>query len=206
MSPMSPMSRTTLDVGAVAAHLLAGGLACFPTETVWSLSCRADDPAAVARVFAAKQRPGGVPLAVGVASWADAAGLVEVTPLAERLAQAFLPGPLSLVLRRRGDALAHLAPGLATLSIRVPDHALAHELLRRTGPLVMTSANRHGEPDPDTAAGVGRALAGVEGLLVLGDQRVPGLASTVVDATGEAPVVLREGAVSRQRIRAAITG
>lgn len=191
---------STSDAAGAAAHALAGGLVCFPTETLWSLSCRADDPAAVARVFAAKERPGGVPLAVGVASWAAAADLVHVTPLADQLAAAFLPGPVSLVLRRRGDGLAHVAPGLPTLSIRVPNHQLASDLLRRTGPLVMTSANRHGQPDPLSPAQVLEALAGVPDLVVLGDEVVPGTASTVVDATGESPMVLREGAVTRQQL------
>ncbi len=189
-------------VRTTAQHLAAGGLACFPTETLWSFSCRAADADAVGRIFAAKGRPEGVPLAVGVASWGQARDLVESTPLAEALAKAFLPGPLSLVLKRRDATLAHVAPGLPTLSIRVPDHPLATALLRQTGPLVMTSANRHGQSDPITAAQVRAALAHVPDLVVLGDGSVPGTASTVVDATGDKPVVLREGMVGRAQLMA----
>jgi L-threonylcarbamoyladenylate synthase len=187
----------------VVATLQAGGLACFPTETLWSLSCSATDPDAIQAVFAAKGRPEGVPLAVGFPTWDAAAEHVHTTPGAESLAAKFLPGPLSIVLERTGQALSHVAPGLLTLSVRVPDHPDAQAILRRTGPLVMTSANRHGEADPRSAAQVLASLAGVAELAVLDAPPVPGQASTVVDATGGAPRVLREGVITRAEVEAA---
>lgn len=187
------MARLGTFEDAVAA-LRSGGLACFPTETLWSLSCRADDPAAVVQVFAAKGRPGGVPLAVGFASWEAARAHVAVTPGAEALAAAFLPGPLSLVLHRTDPGLAHVAPGLGTLSVRVPDHPIAQAVLAAVGPLVMTSANRHGGPDPRCAEDVVAALGDVDAVVVEADP-VPGTGSTVVDVTGDMPRILREGLI-----------
>ncbi|MGB1698287.1 MAG: L-threonylcarbamoyladenylate synthase, partial [Thermoplasmatota archaeon] len=174
----------------VRAALQADQPACFPTETLWALAAK---PAAAKAIFALKQRPEGVPLAVGFASWSEAKEYVHATPVAEALATQ-LPGPLSLVCRRRDDRLAMAAPGLDTLSVRVPDHPLAIELLQ-DGPLLMTSANLHGQPDPITASDIPFQIP------VVGDS-VPGTASTVVDCTGEAPVLLREGMVSLAEVQA----
>lgn len=199
------MTLATVSLQAAAQHLRAGGLACFPTETLWSLSCRAvPDP--LARLRAAKGRPDTVSLAVGFAAWADARRHVETTPWAEALAAAFLPGPLSIVLRRADPALAMLAPDRETLSVRVPDHPVATAMLAAAGPLVMTSANRHGGPDPHTRDDLDRALAEAgdgAGIVVVGDGPVPGIGSTVVDATGPAPRVLREGIIPKHEVVAA---
>lgn len=184
------------DIERAVDSLRGGGLAIFATETLWSLSAAAFDAQAVAKVFAAKGRPEGVPLAVGFPSWGMARQYVRPTPLADVLAQAFLPGPLSIVVERADEHLAHVAPGLTTLSVRVPDHPVALEILEHVGPCVMTSANRHGQSDPSTRAAVQRALPGIP---VAGDD-VRGEASTVVDARGQKPVVLRLGAVPVDRL------
>ncbi len=188
-----------VDVRAAVQALLDGQCVCFPTETVWALAAPALVPEAVQEVFRLKQRPEGVPLALGFHSWRSAQGAILPTPLADKLAAAFMPGPISLVLKRRDPELAHVAPGFDTLSVRVPDHDVARRILDATDPLVMTSANLHGGPDPITADEV-RAM--FPGLLVL-DGTVPGTASTVVDVTGEEPIVLRAGAVSEQTINKA---
>lgn len=187
-----------VDVDSAIRHIHEGGLACFPTETLWSLSCRADHPDAVQAVFRAKGRPEGVPLAVGFHSWYEATKHVRSTPLAYRLAKRFLPGPLSIVLHRTDADMAHVAPGLDTLSVRIPDHPAALRILEACGPLVMTSANRHGGPDPVTAAAVAEALAGVPGLVVVDAPPVPGTASTVVD--GHDGRVLREGVITQREL------
>ncbi len=187
------------DIREAVRVLQEGGVVAFPTETLWALACSAMDDEAVQRVFELKRRPEGVPLAVGCHSWRAAQAWILATPLADRLAEAFLPGPLSLVLKRRGEALAHVAPTLDTLSIRVPDHEIALRILDACGPLVMTSANLHGSPDAITANDV-RAVFDVP---VVGD-RVPGTASTVVDATGQEPVILRQGMLSETMIQQAL--
>lgn len=179
------------DVERVVEALRDGELGIFATETLWSLSARASDPRAVAKVFAAKGRPHGVPLAVGFPSWGMARQYVRTTPLADALARSFLPGPLSLVVLRADQHLAHVAPGMSTLSVRVPDHELALEILEQVGPCVMTSANQHGARDPVTRREVEQALPGVP----VAGNGVPGAISTVVDARGTQPVVLRRGAV-----------
>lgn len=196
------MSLRRASPDDVRAHLTAGGLACFPTETLWALSCDARNTGAIDRLRAAKRRPPSVPLAVGFPSWDAARSAVEATPLADALAARFLPGPLSIVVRRANPALAAVAPHHDTLSVRVPDHPVALALLDR--PLVMTSANSHGEPDPVTLDELHAALADVdENVLVAGDGPVAGTGSTVVDATGDRPRVLREGVIPIHEVEAA---
>jgi L-threonylcarbamoyladenylate synthase len=183
-----------VDVREAVRTLQEGGIVAFPTETLWSLSCGAFDEDAVQKIFEMKGRPEGIPLAVGCHSWRAAQTSVLATPGADALATKFLPGPLSIVLPRRDPALANLAPGFETLSIRVPDNDIARRIIDAAGPLVMTSANPHGAPDPITADEV---RAYFPDLLVVGDE-VPGMASTVVDGT--TGVVLREGVISKSEV------
>ncbi len=191
-----PAPAGVVDVRPAVKALLAGQCVCFPTETVWALAAPALVPEAVQEVFRLKQRPEGVPLALGFHSWRSAQSAIVATPLADRLAAKFMPGPVSLVVKRRDPELAHVAPGFDTLSIRVPDHDVARRILDATDPLVMTSANLHGEADPITADEV-RAM--FPDLLVM-DGVVPGTASTVVDATGDTAAILRAGAITAEQI------
>lgn len=177
----------------VIDHLHAGGLACFPTETLWSLSCRAELPDAVQAIFDLKGRPEGVPLAVGFRSWQEASEHVRSTPEADTLAKRFLPGPLSIVLERTDAGLAHCAPGMDTLSVRVPDHPTALRILTSCGSLVMTSANKHGAPDILSGEGLVEAFGDAD-VLVLDAPPVSGTPSTVVD--GRTGRVLREGVIT----------
>lgn len=192
----------THEADRAAEAVGAGRLIAFPTETVWSLSCRVDDPAVAEAVRAVKRRPGDLPLAVGYAHWADALADIAATPGAIALAEAFLPGPLSIICAHPSGRHAHLTPGHGTLSVRVPDHPVATAILERAGPLVMTSANHHGEPDPITRTDVEAALAG-DPVTFFGGGPVSGTASTIVDATGDQPRVLREGVISEAEVAAA---
>lgn len=173
----------------VQEALRAGEPACFPTETLWALAAK---PESAAKLFALKERPEGIPLAVGFSSWAEAKDYVHTTPIAEALAAKFLPGPISLVCRRKDDRLAMAAPGLDTISVRVPDHPLALQVLA-DGPLLMTSANKHGQPDPILASDIPFDLP------IIGES-VPGTASTVVDCNGDSPIILREGMIPSDAI------
>ncbi len=179
------------DIEDVVAALQDGDLAIFPTETLWSLSANAFEPSSSAKVFAAKRRPDGVPLAVGFSSWGMARQYVQATPLAEALAAKYLPGPLSLILERADDHLAHVAPGLSTLSVRIPSHPLALAVLERAGPCIMTSANLHRGSDPISRADVNRLFPDI---VTAGDE-VPGTGSTIVDARGDKPSVIRQGII-----------
>ncbi|MDZ7705076.1 MAG: L-threonylcarbamoyladenylate synthase [Trueperaceae bacterium] len=191
----------TGDGLAVAGELLrAGRLVAFPTETVYGLGADATTPAAVAGIFAAKQRPADNPLIVHLAA-AERMGEVasEVTPLAERLAAAFWPGPLTLVLDARPELPRETTGGLDTVAVRVPDHPVAITLLQVAAvPVAAPSANRSGRPSPTTAGHVLADLGGAIDAVVDGGSCPLGVESTVVDARGEVAVVLREGGVTRE--------
>ena len=191
------------DATAAAARVLAdGGLVAFPTETVYGLGADATNPQAVARLYAAKGRPAFNPLIAHVADAAAARRLGRFEDAAERLA-ALWPGPLTLVLPKALDcAVADLATaGLDSIAVRVPGHAVAHAILAAFGgPIVAPSANRSGHVSPTTAAHVLADLDGAVDLIVDGGAAPVGLESTIVACLGAQPVLLRPGAIPRERI------
>lgn len=189
----------TTDVREAVRRLQEGEVVAFATETLWGLAADAFDEDAVRRIIALKQRPEGVPLALACHSWRAAQAYIRATPGADALAARFLPGPLSIVVPRRGDGLRHLAPDGDTLSIRVPAMDDALRILDAAGPLALTSANVHGAPDSRTTEDVRTAFPGIYVL----DGSIGGRASTVVDATGPRPRVLREGVISQREVDAA---
>lgn len=195
------------DVGIARAAILleAGRLVAFGTETVYGLGADAAQPQAIEAVFAAKGRPRFNPLIAHVAD-ADAAFRQGCeSPLARRLADAFWPGPLTLVLRRRPDSTvcAEAAAGLATLAIRVPSGAVAQRLLRAVDrPIAAPSANPSGRVSPTEANHVLDGLAGrIDAVLDCGSCAV-GLESTVLDLSGEGVALLRPGGIVREAIEA----
>jgi len=195
------------DWQAAAATLAAGGLAAFPTETVYGLGARADDAAAVARIFAAKGRPRFNPLIAHVADADAGLALIAAGGDGARLAAAFWPGPLTLVAPlRAGAPLCDLATaGLATAAVRAPAHPLARRLLARVGaPVAAPSANPSGAVSPTTAAHVLDGLAGrIDGVLDGGPCAV-GLESTIVGLGPGGPVLLRPGGLAVEAIEDAL--
>ncbi len=189
--------------GAVQA-IRRGGVIAIPTDTVYGLACDPANPAAVSRIYAIKRRPDGLELTLLTASLADVEDDVDLSPAARTLAAAYWPGALSIVSTLRSRRWAIPRDG-STLSVRVPDHPIALELLRRTGPLATTSANRHGEPAPDTAEGVTAALS-AEVDCVLDGGRSAGLASTIIDCTTTTPRVLRDGPISATALLSLLGG
>jgi L-threonylcarbamoyladenylate synthase len=189
-------------LGPCADVLCAGGLVAFPTETVYGLGANALSAQAVAGIFTAKGRPADNPLIVHVASVDDVAPLVAgIPPLARILMDAFMPGPLTLVLRRSSLVPDLVTAGLDTVAVRVPSHPVARALIRLAGvPVAAPSANRSGRPSPTRAEHVLEDLAGRIPWLVDGGPCGVGLESTVVDATGEVPVILRPGAVTAEHL------
>jgi L-threonylcarbamoyladenylate synthase len=191
-----------------AERLVAGELVAFPTETVYGLGARADDDAAVAKIFAAKGRPSEHPLIVHVADAAHArAFAAEWPPLAERLASAFWPGPLTLIVPRRADIGATAAGGQNTIGLRCPAHPLAHALLvecaaRGVPGVAAPSANRFGRISPTTAAHVVQEFGDMITVLDGGACDV-GIESAIVDCSRGAPVLLRPGALTREALQAA---
>ena len=195
------------NAAAEAARVLAaGGLVAFPTETVYGLGADATDGAAVARLYAAKGRPAFNPLIAHVADIAAAHRLAVFDAAAERLAAAVWPGRLTLVLRRHADCpVAELATaGLDSIAVRMPDHAVAREILRALGkPVVAPSANRSGHVSPTTAAHVLADLRGRIDLIVDGGPALVGLESTIV-ACLDRPTLLRPGGLARAEIERVI--
>ena len=190
---------------AAATLLLAGQLVAFPTETVYGLGADATSNTAVAGVFAAKGRPHFNPLICHYPDPDAAFCHVEASALAERLAAAFWPGPLTLVLRRRVTCpVALLAGGgLDTLAVRVPAHSVALSLLRAVRwPVAAPSANRSGSVSPTTAEHVLDGLAGRIAAVIDGGPCAVGLESTVLDMTGAVPVLLRPGGLAIEAIEA----
>jgi L-threonylcarbamoyladenylate synthase len=193
-------------IAEAARCLAAGGLAAFPTETVYGLGADATDGAAVARLYAAKGRPSFNPLIAHVADIAAARELAVFDDAAERLAAAFWPGPLTLVLRKRaGCPVSDLATaGLDTIAVRVPDHPVARDILRAFDkPVVAPSANRSGHVSPTTAAHVLGDLRGRIDLILDGGATSVGVESTIV-ACLEQPALLRPGGVPREALERAL--
>lgn len=189
-----------------AAHLLReGGVVAFPTETVYGLGANALAPAAVARIFEIKGRPRFDPLIVHVAGRDGAEQLaLHFPPLAARLAERFWPGPLTLVLPRREIVPDIVTSDLPSVALRVPDHPIALELIRKTGrPLAAPSANPFGQISPTTAEHVRSQLGPlVDAILDGGPCRV-GVESTVLWLAGEGPPrLLRPGGVPLEEIEA----
>jgi L-threonylcarbamoyladenylate synthase len=191
------------EVQRAAADCLArGGLVAFPTETVYGLGADATNGEAVARLYAAKGRPAFNPLIAHVADLDAARALAVFNGDAERLAEAFWPGPLTLVLKRRPDCpVSDLATsGLDTIALRVPDHEVAHGILRAFGkPVVAPSANRSGHVSPTCAAHVLSDLDARIDLIVDGGPTSVGVESTIL-ACLDRPVLLRSGGLPREAI------
>jgi L-threonylcarbamoyladenylate synthase len=198
------MVDATSEAVAHAAGVLRGaGLVAFPTETVYGLGADATSGRAVAAIFDAKGRPRFNPLIMHVANLGAATTLGEITVAGRKLAEAFWPGPLTLVLAKRaGCPVAELATaGLDTIAVRVPAHPVAQALLRAVDlPVAAPSANRSGHVSPTTAAHVAADLGERAAVILDGGPTPLGLESTVVDVASKVPIVLRLGAVTREAL------
>jgi L-threonylcarbamoyladenylate synthase len=195
-------------ISAAAAHLRAGHLVAFPTETVYGLGVDATNAEAIARLYAAKGRPLINPLIVHIALLDEARPLARMSPLAERLAEAFWPGPLTLVCERMpsGPLPLIVSAGLDSVALRVPAHDTARALIAAAGrPIAAPSANRSGRLSPTTAADVAADFPGGEVAMILGgDAARHGLESTIVDVRGAEPLLLRPGALAAEAIAACL--
>ena len=185
-----------------ASELLRQGqVVAFPTETVYGLGANALDENAVRAIFAAKERPADNPLIVHVAERSQLEGLCEVTEAAEKLMDAFWPGPLTMLLRKTDRIPAITTAGLPSVAVRCPCHPVAQALLRKCAlPIAAPSANRSGRPSPTTAQHVYEDMRGRIPLILDGGPCQVGVESTVADLTGTMPCVLRPGAVTAEDI------
>ena len=194
---VDPQSPDPSAIERAANILRQGGLVAFPTETVYGLGANALDSAAVGRIYKAKGRPSYNPLIVHVADEASAHRLVEGWPeRASRVARAFWPGPVTLVLRKRALVPDDVTAGLDAVALRVPAHPVALALLRAAAiPLAAPSANRSTQLSPTTAAHVARSLGDSVDLILDGGPTEVGIESTVLDLRGPRAAILRPGLV-----------
>ncbi len=191
------------NIRKAAARLKEGGLVAFPTETVYGLGADATNDEAVARIFEAKGRPSFNPVIVHVNDVAEAEKIVAFTAQAAVLASVFWPGPLTLILPRLAGAKLSLltSAGLPSQAVRAPAHPVARQLIKELGrPIAAPSANASGTLSPTTPQHVAQGLGDRAGLILAGGKSAVGLESTVLDMTGEIPVMLRPGGVTREDI------
>lgn len=195
------------DIEHAARIISDGGLVAFPTETVYGLGANALNPVAVAKIFEAKERPTFDPLIVHIASLNDLKKLTgELDEKVMILAQRFWPGPLTMVLPKSDLVPDLVTSDLPTVGIRMPDHPVALELIRRAGcPIAAPSANKFGQLSPTSAAHVRKQLPHIDYILDGGKTTV-GIESTIVSVEADKCVVLRPGKITPEEIRAALPG
>ena len=197
------------DIAAAAAIIRGGGLVAFPTETVYGLGADALNRDAVEKIYQAKGRPSDNPLIVHVAEAGDLQLVADfsgsVAKVAKLLAKCFWPGPLTLVLKRKAEVPDVTTGGLDTVAVRVPGDMTARALIGKAGcPVAAPSANLSGRPSPTMASHVIEDLDGRVDAVIAGEKCRIGIESTVLDVTGEIPVILRPGVITKHDIETAL--
>lgn len=190
------------NIARAAEIIRNGGLVAFPTETVYGLGANALDPDAVKRIYEAKGRPSDNPTIVHIA---DAEGLADLTPVVsddmKKLAEAFWPGPLTMVVKRNDFVPDVTTGGLETVGVRLPNEETARQLIRAAGtPVAAPSANISGRPSPTTAEHVIHDMDGKIDAILAGGACKHGIESTVIDMTEETPCILRPGVITPEMI------
>ena len=189
-----------------AEHLKNGEVIGFPTETVYGLGCDARNGEAVKKVFEAKGRPADNPLICHIGDKSQIKDIVsEITPLAQKLIDSFMPGPITLVMKKSDSIADETTAGLDTVGVRMPSHPVANKFLKEAGiPVAAPSANLSGRPSPTSSRSVLEDMDGYIYAIIDGGDSEYGLESTVVDCTGTTPVILRPGAVTKADIDAVL--
>ncbi len=189
--------RQADDLRRAADILRRGGLVVFPTETVYGLGGNALDAGAAKKIYAAKGRPSDNPLIIHVAKPEDAEQYAITSPIYYRLAKAFMPGPLTVILPRKPIVPLATTGGLETVAVRCPSHPVAHRLIALCGfPVAAPSANLSGKPSPTCAADVAHDMDGRVDMILDGGESEIGLESTIVKADGEELTLLRPGGIT----------
>ncbi|HIV75312.1 MAG TPA: threonylcarbamoyl-AMP synthase [Candidatus Pseudogracilibacillus intestinigallinarum] len=189
-----------------AALLRAGEVVAFPTETVYGLGADATNKAAIAKIFQAKGRPSDNPLIVHVATKGQLNELVQVYPsYVDTLITTFSPGPITYVLKRKNNVATNVTAKLDTVGIRIPNNDVALRLLKEVDlPIAAPSANMSGRPSPTKASHVYDDLNGKIAAIVDAMEAEVGVESTVIDCTGDVPLILRVGAITKEAIEAVV--
>ena len=190
-----------------AAQLIRSGeLVAFPTETVYGLGADALNPQASKKIYAAKGRPSDNPLIVHIAKFEDLEEIAKEVPQeAKKLADAFWPGPLTMIVNKNEKVPYETTGGMDTVAIRMPDHPAALELIRQSGCLIAApSANTSGRPSPTLAEHVAEDLGGRIPLILDGGEVGIGIESTIIDLTEKIPMILRPGYITKEMLEAVI--
>lgn len=204
------VSESQIDTGIIkqAGDILqAGGLVAFPTETVYGLGGDALQKESSRKIYAAKGRPSDNPLIVHICKWEDIALIVQEIPeAAKKLAKAFWPGPLTMILKKSAAVPLETTGGLETVAIRMPENKIALALIAAAGGYIAApSANTSGKPSPTCAAHVKEDLDGKIDMILDGGSVGIGLESTIVDLTDSAPTILRPGYITKKMLEEALS-
>lgn len=194
---------TDAAIAEAAALIRAGELVAFPTETVYGLGADGLNREVVAKIFQAKGRPGDNPLILHISALDQIAPLIacELSPIAKKMADAFWPGPLTMIFPKSARVPENVSAGLSTVAIRFPAHPDAQRLIAAAEtPIAAPSANRSGKPSPTTANHVFEDMDGRIPLILDGGECLVGVESTVVDMTGSVPHILRPGGITAEQI------
>ncbi|MBQ3014993.1 MAG: threonylcarbamoyl-AMP synthase [Clostridia bacterium] len=189
------------DLCRAADVLRSGGLVVFPTETVYGLGGNATRDEAAKKIYAAKGRPSDNPLIIHIADPADAEPYAVTNALYYRLAKAFMPGPLTVILPRKNTIPKSTTGGLDSVAVRCPSHPVAHKLIELCGfPIAAPSANLSGKPSPTSAAHVAQDMDGRVDMILDGGESEIGLESTIVKIEGDGLILLRPGGITRDAL------
>jgi len=189
-----------MDISEAIAALRHGNLVVYPTDTLYGLAADIFNEDAVRKVFDIKKRPLDTPLPVAVSTVDEMETVAVVNDNARRLAERFLPGPLTLILQKRSCVPAVVTGGRDNIAVRIPNHTTALALLSQYGPLTATSANVHGTETSPIIKEIKMQFNTNDIAVYIDAGRLDGLPSTIVDVTTECPKILREGLISKQAI------
>ncbi len=203
---INPTNIDTMLLSQAADVIKHGGLVAFPTETVYGLGADSFNSDAVANIFKAKGRPSDNPLISHIAEVSDIERFArEIPDSAIKLAEEFWGGPLTMILKKKAGIPDIVTAGLDTVAVRLPSHSIANALIKLSGTAIAApSANRSGSPSPTTARHCICDLDGRVDMIIDGGDSIIGIESTVVDLTGEVPVILRPGMISPEDMRSVI--
>jgi len=193
-----------IDLSKAITALKRGDVVVYPTDTLYALGVDAYNEGAVKRIFEIKKRPSDIPLSVAVASFDGIEGIAFGNDNARRLAERFLPGPLTLILKKKSTISKVVTGGLDKVAVRIPNNEVALELLSKFGPLTATSANVHGMKTPQYIKGIKKQFEGGDVAVYLDCGRLSSLPSTIVDVTTKTPEIIREGIITKKNILDAI--
>ena len=192
------------DLAEIAGRIRKGELIVYPSETVYGIGADIFNESAIKKVFFAKHRPFDMPLSVGVADKEMAGTVALLDKCAERLMDAFMPGPLTIIVKKRDNVPDMVTSNSHKVGIRMPDHPIAQQIIRRTGPIIATSANTHSRPDPVRMEEAKNDLGDAVSAYIDGGPCCLGKPSTIVWLMNGEAEIIRQGAITNEQIEDAL--